>query len=102
MDCASGTLARARTRSNFLAPPEEATSALNAHRAYGNATRLGLPKVSLRDECLRVEERWARGPFEAALTERFGCLVGQNLNEVSGGERSGMIANIWRPDPDGF
>ena len=105
MDLASGTLARTYARSEFLATSEEASSAVNARRAEGNATptRLSLPKVSLHDECLRVEEEGcARGPFEATLTERFGCLVRQNLNEVSGGERSGVIANIWRPDRDDF
>src|SRR5882672_8552331 len=104
MDLASGTLARTCACSEFLATSEEASSAVNADRADGNATptRLGLLNGSLRDECLRVEERWARGPFEVILTERLGCLVGQNLNAVSGGERSGVITNIWRPDHDDF
>jgi hypothetical protein len=104
MDCTSGTLARTCARSEFLAVPEEAASAVNACTADGNATptRLGLLKGSLRDECLRVEKKWARDSFEVILTERFVCLVGQNLNEVSGGERFGVIANIWRPDRDDF
>lgn len=66
MDCAGGALARTCTRSEFLATPEEATSAVDAHRADGNATptRLGVAVDSPHDQRAMSARRGLYGVAE--------------------------------------